>query len=61
MDEPTNHLDLNMIEWLENYLEQEKVTLLLVSHDRYFLEAVTDEIWHDASVVPTLLMPRATL
>jgi ATP-binding cassette subfamily F protein uup len=34
-----------MIEWLENYLEQEKVTLLLVSHDRYFLEAVTDEIW----------------
>jgi len=45
MDEPTNHLDLNMIEWLENYLEQEKVTLLLVSHDRYFLESVTDEIW----------------
>lgn len=45
MDEPTNHLDLNMIEWLEHYLEQEKVTLLLVSHDRYFLEAVTDEIW----------------
>ena len=45
MDEPTNHLDLNMIEWLENYLEQEKVTLLLVSHDRYFLEAVADEIW----------------
>lgn len=45
MDEPTNHLDLNMIEWLENYLSQEKITLLLVSHDRYFLEAVTDEIW----------------
>ena len=45
MDEPTNHLDLNMIEWLENYLLQEKVTLLLVSHDRYFLEAVTDQIW----------------
>ena len=45
MDEPTNHLDLNMIEWLENYLAQEKVTLLLVSHDRYFLESVTDEIW----------------
>ena len=45
MDEPTNHLDLNMIEWLENYLSQEKVTLLLVSHDRYFLEAVTDQIW----------------
>jgi len=45
MDEPTNHQDLNMIEWLENYLMQEKVTLLLVSHDRYFLESVTDEIW----------------
>ena len=45
MDEPTNHLDLNMIEWLEHYLTQEKVTLLLVSHDRYFLEAVTHQIW----------------
>ena len=45
MDEPTNHLDLDMIEWLEHYLLQEKVTLLLVSHDRYFLEAVTQQIW----------------
>lgn len=45
MDEPTNHLDLNMIEWLENYLLQEKITLLLVSHDRYFLESITNEIW----------------
>ncbi|TAH11574.1 MAG: ABC transporter ATP-binding protein [Sphingobacteriia bacterium] len=45
MDEPTNHLDVEMIEWLENYLNQEKVTLLLVSHDRYFLDAVCDEIW----------------
>ncbi len=45
MDEPTNHLDLPMIEWLENYLNQEKVTLLLVTHDRYFLDAVCDEIW----------------
>ncbi|HEX6913869.1 MAG TPA: ABC-F family ATP-binding cassette domain-containing protein, partial [Chitinophagaceae bacterium] len=45
MDEPTNHLDLEMIEWLEHYLGQENVTLLLVTHDRYFLDAVCDEIW----------------
>lgn len=45
MDEPTNHLDVEMIEWLEYYLNQENVTLLLVSHDRYFLDAVCEEIW----------------
>lgn len=45
MDEPTNHLDVEMIEWLEHFLNQENVTLLLVSHDRYFLDAVCDEIW----------------
>ncbi|HEY4334570.1 MAG TPA: ABC-F family ATP-binding cassette domain-containing protein [Puia sp.] len=45
MDEPTNHLDVEMVEWLENYLNQEKVTLLLVTHDRYFLDNVTNEIW----------------
>ena len=45
MDEPTNHLDVEMVEWLEYYLNQEKVTLLLVTHDRYFLDAVCDEIW----------------
>jgi ATP-binding cassette subfamily F protein uup len=45
MDEPTNHLDVEMIEWLEHYLSQENVTLLLVTHDRYFLDAVTEEIW----------------
>src|SRR5690606_18235307 len=45
MDEPTNHLDIGMVEWLEHYLNQEKVTLLLVTHDRYFLEAVCDVIW----------------
>ncbi|WP_291910802.1 ABC-F family ATP-binding cassette domain-containing protein [Chitinophaga sp. CB10] len=44
MDEPTNHLDVSMIEWLENYLDQEKVTLLLVTHDRYFLDSVCNEI-----------------
>lgn len=45
MDEPTNHLDVEMIEWLESYLNQENVTLLLVTHDRYFLDAVSEEIW----------------
>jgi ATP-binding cassette subfamily F protein uup len=45
MDEPTNHLDVEMVEWLENYLNQEKVTLLLVTHDRYFLDNVCEEIW----------------
>jgi ATP-binding cassette subfamily F protein uup len=45
MDEPTNHLDIEMVEWLENYLDQQNVTLLLVTHDRYFLDSVVDEIW----------------
>src|ERR1700753_817838 len=44
MDEPTNHLDVEMVEWLEHYLDQEKVTLLLVTHDRYFLDNVSNEI-----------------
>lgn len=45
MDEPTNHLDIEMVEWLENYLNQQNVTLLMVTHDRYFLEDVCDVIW----------------
>lgn len=45
MDEPTNHLDVETVEWLEHYLNQENVTLLLVTHDRYFLDAVCEEIW----------------
>lgn len=45
MDEPTNHLDVETVEWLEHYLNQEKVTLLLVTHDRYFLDAACNEIW----------------
>jgi ATP-binding cassette subfamily F protein uup len=45
MDEPTNHLDISMVEWLEHYLNKENVTLLLVTHDRYFLDAVCEEIW----------------
>lgn len=44
MDEPTNHLDVSMIEWLESFLNQENVTLLLVTHDRYFLDSVCNEI-----------------
>ena len=45
MDEPTNHLDVEMVEWLEHYLNKENVTLILVTHDRYFLDAVCEEIW----------------
>ncbi len=45
MDEPTNHLDVEMVEWLEHYLTKENVTLLLVTHDRYFLDEVCNEIW----------------
>src|SRR5688500_5725616 len=45
MDEPTNHLDLAMVEWLEHYLNKENITLLLVTHDRYLLDAVCEEIW----------------
>lgn len=45
MDEPTNHLDVEMVEWLENYLNKAKITLLLVTHDRYFLDGVCDMIW----------------
>lgn len=45
MDEPTNHLDVEMVEWLEHYLDKENVTLLLVTHDRYFLDRVCNEIW----------------
>ena len=44
MDEPTNHLDLSAIEWLENYLSGQNITLIMVTHDRYFLDAVVTEI-----------------
>ncbi|MCB0705026.1 MAG: ABC-F family ATP-binding cassette domain-containing protein [Saprospiraceae bacterium] len=44
LDEPTNHLDLDMIEWLEEYLAQPRLTLFLVTHDRYFLERICDTI-----------------
>ena len=44
LDEPTNHLDISMIEWLEKYLQQQKITLLMVTHDRYFLERVCNNI-----------------
>ena len=45
LDEPTNHLDLDMIEWLEQYLSASQLTLLMVTHDRYFLEVVCDTIF----------------
>jgi ATP-binding cassette subfamily F protein uup len=44
MDEPTNHLDLTAIEWLENYLSGQNITLIMVTHDRYFLDNVANEI-----------------
>lgn len=44
LDEPTNHLDLDMVEWLEAYLQKSKATLLMVTHDRYFLDRVCNEI-----------------
>ena len=44
LDEPTNHLDLQMIEWLENYLSRSSITLLMVTHDRYFLDRVCNLI-----------------
>ncbi len=44
LDEPTNHLDLDMIEWLENYLVRTNMTLFMVTHDRYYLESVVNEI-----------------
>jgi ATP-binding cassette subfamily F protein uup len=44
LDEPTNHLDLNMIEWLEDYLRNNPFTLLMVTHDRYFLDRVCNDI-----------------
>ncbi len=45
LDEPTNHLDLDMIEWLEDYLKRGRMTLLMVTHDRYFLDNVCNEIY----------------
>lgn len=44
MDEPTNHLDLEAIEWLENYLAGQQITLIMVTHDRYFLDNVANTI-----------------
>ncbi|MDE6171005.1 MAG: ABC-F family ATP-binding cassette domain-containing protein, partial [Duncaniella sp.] len=44
LDEPTNHLDISTIEWLENYLTRQRVTLLMVTHDRYFLDRVCNKI-----------------
>lgn len=44
LDEPTNHLDVEMIEWLEKYLQQNRITLLMITHDRYFLDRVCNHI-----------------
>lgn len=44
LDEPTNHLDIAAVEWLENYLSRQRITLLMVTHDRYFLDRVCNKI-----------------
>ncbi|MDB5227905.1 MAG: ATPase component of transporter with duplicated ATPase domain [Bacteroidota bacterium] len=44
LDEPTNHLDMDMVEWLEEYLSKNNITLLMITHDRYFLENICNEI-----------------
>ncbi len=44
LDEPTNHLDIEMVEWLENFLTRQRITLLMVTHDRYFLDKVCNKI-----------------
>lgn len=44
LDEPTNHLDIEMVEWLENYLSRQRITLLMVTHDRYFLDKICSKI-----------------
>ena len=44
LDEPTNHLDIEMVEWLEKHLQQQSITLLMVTHDRYFLDRVCNRI-----------------
>lgn len=52
LDEPTNHLDIATIEWLENYLRRYRSALILISHDRRFLETLTDKcIWLDRGIV----------
>ncbi len=49
LDEPTNHLDISMIEWLEKYLEKSSITLLMVTHDRYFLDRICNSIFELAN------------
>ena len=44
LDEPTNHLDIEMVEWLENYLSRQNITLLMVTHDKYFLDNICNKI-----------------
>ena len=62
LDEPTNHLDTGTTEWLESFLKQSPRAIVVVSHDRYFLDAVTDETWDvdnaDSPFVPCTVYTR---
>ncbi|MCL5997230.1 MAG: ABC-F family ATP-binding cassette domain-containing protein [Chloroflexi bacterium] len=51
LDEPTNHLDANGVEWLESYLQDWDGTLVVVSHDRYFLDEVCDRVWEMSGII----------
>ena len=54
LDEPSNHLDIATTEWLESYLARQPVAMVVVSHDRYFLDKVVNKIWelHDGKITP---------
>ena len=58
LDEPTNHLDISTIEWLEAYLKRSKATLMMVTHDRYFLDRVCSKSWN--STIARRLWSKAT-
>ena len=61
LDEPTNHLDLNAVIWLDNYLQNWKKTLLIVSHDQSFLDNVCSDIIHLDQVSPTPILDQTCI
>ena len=61
LDEPTNHLGDNTSDWLENYLKSFRGVLLMVTHDRYFLDKVTNHIWGSRRVAKFIIMMKIIL